>query len=302
MSNKINDNLFFGYTSGIFINSFSPNLIKARILHGDHFMQYEKDFNDHSYRCDNFKKKHDGLHVLFSGCSVTFGDGLEKDETWSWNVYEEIKKTSRVSGYFNLAHPGSSISANIIRLFKYFSEFGNPDILFFNMPDVERFLSVGFNNSSTSIDVGDSLLAHQIGLKEDSPGYVEVSKESLFFGQSMTFELYSMLEAYCKAAGIRLISFSWTKARPSIFDKDRKTTYTMLKDFETYHNLDDSYELPRYIHKYIEANLNGVDIESSDVPYLIARDGDHPGIIQNKFFADTALKILDGSNYRWIEE
>ena len=48
---------------------------------------YIKELNSSWFRCDDFKDKHEGVHVLFSGDSVTFGVGLTIVETWADLVY-----------------------------------------------------------------------------------------------------------------------------------------------------------------------------------------------------------------------
>ena len=76
--------------------------------------------NSDGFRSDEFSNNHDGLHIIFSGDSNTFGMGLEKEEIWSYLTYQEISKNVKTSGYFNLGSPGSSIMTCILNIFKYF--------------------------------------------------------------------------------------------------------------------------------------------------------------------------------------
>lgn len=38
--------------------------------------EIEYSLNSSGQRCDEFKKTHEGKHILFAGCSITFGEGL----------------------------------------------------------------------------------------------------------------------------------------------------------------------------------------------------------------------------------
>ena len=56
----------------------------------------EYKINSHGYRCDEFTTNHKGKHVLFSGCSNTYGVGLKKEEVWAYKVYNKINKTEEI--------------------------------------------------------------------------------------------------------------------------------------------------------------------------------------------------------------
>ena len=94
--------------------------------------------NQYGHRCDNFLNIHNGLHVLFSGCSITFGEGLPLDRTWAYYLYKKIKKENSLSGYYNLSYTGGGIDTIINNLFRYCGQFKNPDIIFILMPNIER--------------------------------------------------------------------------------------------------------------------------------------------------------------------
>ena len=150
-SNKFADDFF----KNIFLFNFSvpylnKNIIfsKKLVSHIPNFEDWEKapfngqnnrfkktnieikknEINSLNFRSDNFIKTHEGLHIVFSGCSNTWGTGLNK-----------ILKENPCSGYFNLGILGTSVASQIINLFKYFKEYGNPDIIFINFPDLLRF-------------------------------------------------------------------------------------------------------------------------------------------------------------------
>ena len=62
--------------------------------------------NSLGYRCPEFSPLPDGgKNVVVLGCSHTFGEGLEENETWVSQVAKDPNKTLR---WWNLGQPGSS--------------------------------------------------------------------------------------------------------------------------------------------------------------------------------------------------
>lgn len=62
--------------------------------------------NSYGYRCPEFRPLPDGgKNVVVLGCSHTFGEGLEEEETWVSQVAKESNKTLR---WWNLARPGGN--------------------------------------------------------------------------------------------------------------------------------------------------------------------------------------------------
>lgn len=97
--------------------------------------------NSLGYRSDQFfrhEKDTDQRHILFAGCSFTFGQGLYLDSTWPKIIYDRISKDQEVSGFFNLGTPGVT-NLQIVRLvYEYIKEFGVPGTVFILLPDVIR--------------------------------------------------------------------------------------------------------------------------------------------------------------------
>jgi hypothetical protein len=98
----------------------------------------EYRYNENWFRSDNFKKDHDGLHILYSGCSCTEGLGENIERTWTHILNEKIKKDYRISGYFNLGKGGNGWHKTITNYLVYEKEFGTPDIFFILMPNILR--------------------------------------------------------------------------------------------------------------------------------------------------------------------
>jgi hypothetical protein len=62
--------------------------------------------NSLGYRCPEFRPLPDGgKNVVVLGCSHTFGEGLEENESWASQVAKQSNKTLR---WWNLGQPGAS--------------------------------------------------------------------------------------------------------------------------------------------------------------------------------------------------
>jgi len=201
------------------------------------------EINDFYYRSDSFKKNHEGVHVLFSGCSNTTGLGLYKEEMWSSLVLEKINNNS---GYFNLSIPGTSIINQIADIFKYFNTYGNPQIIFFNMPNLHRFYYY----------------------KKDILRHGHYNKQALPVMKILIFQYYLMLEQYCKTNNIQLYSFSWNKQAEDFISSHFK---------ETFYPIDED-DILNFIYEHKEKTKNPFSIT--------ARDNSHPGVAYNLYWAD----------------
>lgn len=153
--------------------------------------------NSHGLRSDEFSKRHSGKHIVFAGCSFTFGDGLPLEYTWPHKVYTEIKKRERVSGYYNISQSGASGNWILIQALKYVRDYGCPDVMFINLPEVTR----------------------ELGYQENS----ELSQE-------VTQNLYSILQGLVTLSGGRVIAFSWDEHVNNSFKGKDFYRYSSQKD------------------------------------------------------------------------
>lgn len=195
------------------IQSFTKNLVLTENLKEDGSEYFKK--NSLGFRCDEFKKTHNEKHILFSGCSSTYGVGLKKEEVWSYKTYNEIKKLIDCSGYFNIAIGGNSIYRIILDIFKYCNNFGNPDIIFINLPDQYRFFDFDY--------------------KEKEYKQIKYNDKKFFnFIKLLNYDIYTMLEQYCNSNNIKLFSFSW-----SILDDDSTNEVFKNYNFETFYYINE---------------------------------------------------------------
>lgn len=224
------------------------------------------------YRCDDFKKEHDGKHIVFLGDSFAAGDSLEKEDTWCYKVYKKISEIEKTSGYFNLGSSGAAISECVDQLFKYCFHYSNPDVVFFITTEFHRENRYAIDNLERV--------------------------------ESFVHRNYLYLEQYCRSNNIQLYSFSWAKSIGELSPRPKGDTYisidgnvherpswtwlgsnqesdyakNILLQFETFYDYQKDYA----IRKVFEFDSKTKTKEKS----LWAADGSHPGTSFHDFYAD----------------
>jgi hypothetical protein len=216
----------------------------------------KEELNSLNFRSDEFTKNHEGLHVVFSGCSNTWGTGLFENEIWANKVYNLISKQEKCSGYFNLAILGSSLQSQIFNLFKYFKEYGNPNVIFINFPDLLR----SFMYDQETNGFYDAI-------------YKKNSKEIL---NLISFQYYFMLDQYCKSNNIKLYSFSWIESKYVSYTD--KIIEVPLDSFDSYFKIN-SKEIFSYLNEQKSTDKKNKFLE-------IARDDEHPGIAFHDYWSN----------------
>ena len=118
------------------------HIVKAlrheHITPGRESWDVEYKFNSDLFRSDHFKKEHDGLHIVFSGCSSTEGVGIKQEHTWAYNIYNELSKTKKIDGYYNLGQSNTGYHQIIGNFLTYVEKYGKPDYLFVLLPNIQR--------------------------------------------------------------------------------------------------------------------------------------------------------------------
>lgn len=220
-----------------------PLLIQSKDIIGPYLNQDLSLIIDHNYVSDKFIDKHEGKHILFAGCSITVGCGLNTvKKTWAYRLYENIKKENKCSGFFNASLSGASAMDIIINILKYIAKYGNPDYIFIMFPNYGRdFLS--FKN--------DKIIKNYL------------------------FNFYYILEEICKNNNIILRTTGWSdivegvthyfELLPKGFDEDVINMFN--KSFNTYFNIDKN--------RFAENTfwyINNIDSSLS----IIGNDNSHP--------------------------
>lgn len=218
--------------------------------------------NKNHLRSDDFKKKHDGLHILFAGCSVTAGEGLPLDYTWSKIVYNKIKEESNVSGYYNIAQPGASPIDIVEQIITYTGEFGNPDIIFVNFPDIDREKN------------------YHKGMDTSHEEMTRIATGMQIYGY------YSRLVNICKMNRIKLIAFTWDDISKPTRNLDLRREFEGFGHFRkedaerflfNFKNSNPGHPLEEYF--YVALDTNG----SPEVG--------HPGVAYHSLYADLAYNM-----------
>lgn len=220
----------------------------------DNRISYE--INSDGHRSDNFTNIHSGKHFLFSGCSITFGEGLPFKKNWSGYLYEEISKINQVSGYFNLSYPAGSVEIIINNIYKYCDKYGKPDTIFMFLPE--------FSRKNIWTDLGYAVFL------PDSQNFYSLYRSK----EDNTYYMYNMiknLERFCNNSGIRLIWSCWS-------EQDSQTCSEL--DFSNYMHI--SYEK-------IQDSITNFN-ESSDPYFYTARDRSHPGLAFSNGISNIFLK------------
>lgn len=211
----------------------------------------ETRVNSLRYRSDEFTHDHDGLHILFAGCSNTFGDGLEEDETWAKILYNKISKKEKVSGFFNIGTPGYGITSIINDIFKYSYNFGKPDVIFINFPTSRRFYWYRKKDKA--------FFYHNMNEPEKK------TKEIWEIIPLIEYQYLFMLEQFCKAGNIKLIYGTW----------DRRSLFSMYDNLHCFTDINNDECITNYIIDNPNNPLN-----------MNARDGRHYGLAFHHAWAE----------------
>lgn len=200
-------------------------------------------FNNYGHRSDDFVKNEKKYNILFSGCSVTFGESLPYQQNWSGKLYKKIKNIKDVGNYNNLSFLGGSSEFIIFNIFLYFKEFGNPNVIFLLLPDSSR--RVTWNDGSKNYE-----------------NYVNAQENENGIKMSLLRSLYhvTMLEQYCLSNNIKLFWSSWN-------EED-------CNNFYNHYNFNNFIYLSNY--KVLDNSKN--NDEKNSLYYMIGRDGVHPGL------------------------
>jgi hypothetical protein len=217
------------------------------------FFGNEKEINSKNFRSNEFIKDHKSKHILFSGCSVTSGVGLLEEEIWSKKVYNKILEKEECSGYFNIAISATGVCDQVSNMFKYFNIYGNPDVIFFMMPDNGRFY------------------AYDKEFKKVRNAFVEDEDRNLIL--FLYKQYYMMLESYCKTNNIDLFSFTYINELQENFKKYFKTFYEIDKN-----------KMIDFVFDYIENNKKNQYLEK-------ARDNEHFGIAYHEYWSNFIYEI-----------
>jgi hypothetical protein len=194
--------------------------------------------NSYGFTSDPFKKQHDSKHILFAGCSYTHGSGMTLEEIWAYNVYKKICEEEKISGFFNIGFPNTSIHEQSFMILKYFEKFGHPEILFWLMPPTSR----GYSNFASNDLIQMPKSSSRNGNIDSAINemYTEVTKKKhpsyhIDLNELANYIAYYQVYSYCKTNNIKIYSFTWQAMKKEIDEKSLFFDFSKIKQFKTFH-------------------------------------------------------------------
>lgn len=243
-------------------------------------------FNDFGQRCDDFKKDHDGLHVLYAGCSFTYAEGVPIERSWSGLVHDYINKNiATTSGYFNVGKGGANFRVMENQILGYMRYSGKPDIIFVNLPELGR-----------------ENVEHMITLKvisDEEEGTSRLSQEYLVTIPRLQERLENF-STFCEMLGIKLIIGCWTMNTDNFEYLSKK--YGNPFDSKLLDVVDVSANTMTLSAKHdmgykkfeidLVKELTLTDDPLSNIIY-VALDDSHPGLLGHRIMAEHFINKLN---------
>lgn len=254
----------------IFYKAISENLIKEN----DRSVEYL--YNDDFFRSDNFINQHEGLHILFSGCSESEGVGDNIEHAWTKILYDKISKEIKCSGFFNLSRSGWGWSKIVTNALIYFEKYGYPELYFILLPNHQRMYK--FFKEGALNDEGDKIGHWQYLQSYPSEYYAKIKPNNTNFSHETEYKenfmnffiSWKLFNKICKDNGVKLIFATW--------DEQDSLNIEHLKMFDNFLEMDARHLCEPFIKRYYEKN-------NKTIYDLKKRDG-HSGRIIHNFWAD----------------
>lgn len=234
------------------------------------------------------------VDFVFTGCSQTFGIGLEEKFIWGKDIATKNNWT-----YNNLGVPGDSVFNIIFSLFKYFNQYGNPKHLICLFPDFSRtrvYLDDIIHNVNGKINQFFSISHNpfdefvETKNKKNNSGLLKRNKyiklpthpeNILSYPNELYFNLtyIKILEQYCKSNNINFAWSTWTNINEE-------------KDF--------LFEIFEYFLK-IEIigldELNCHEENKNNLYFDMAYDNTHLGIHANLHISENFMKVINDNTW-----
>lgn len=272
---KIDRDAIYNYVYNM--NEILFNPIKNK--HSNYKKHYNekqwREFNNLEYRCDEFKKEHDGKHILFMGCSETQGSNHGLDEAWAYILYTKIAKDEKLSGYFNISQTGHGIPFQILTMMQYIDNYGKPDEIIFLTPDGTRSFIMYDNRKNGTYQLSPVNMAYCID--ENIENFTENELLNVNFNSIL---LMKFLESFCKQSKIELIWSTYNSDFSYIIEKMNFNNYFSLNIEKFNKNLLNEFD------KYAD--------KSKSIEYNLLKSDGHKGLVFHNYWAE---KFYDKRKY-----
>jgi hypothetical protein len=255
-------------------------------------------YNNEYFRSDDFTNVHDGLHVLFAGCSESEGVGHNIEHAWTHKLYTELKKTNKLSGFYSIARAGYGWQKIISNFLIYVEKYGFPQYFFVLMPNIGReyrYINNYTKDGQTSSHYryfqlypskyeynDDSNLYSVDGSLHQPKHKIEQNNNVIFVEDYMKslidFNIsWKLFEKFCESNNTKIIWSTWNGTDENNFIKSGITS-------NYFGMMDSEYDI-------IIKELSSKKLQKYD---LVLRDG-HKGTIVKEYWAK---RFLDEINKR----
>lgn len=213
--------------------------------------------NKNGFNSEEFNNVAD---IVFLGCSNTYGQGVEKGNSWADIFSKKLNLTNH-----NLAAPALSTSQTINNFFSYVSKFGNPKIVCAIFPEFNRMRFSSDANHMYS-KYYEKRFPEKVGkyeiIRYPLFDFFEFENEQKYFklpliaeevipkqtGIDISIQYIKMLELYCNSNNIKLLWGTWYKFQNDwIVDNLNRTGFKNFIDIEpnSWHTRqeDDDYDI-----------------------------------------------------------
>jgi hypothetical protein len=189
--------------------------------------------NSNGFRSDEFIKTHEGRHIVFAGCSETYGRGGDIEESWAHMVYSSISKSTQTSGFFNLGTPGAGFKEILCTVIDYCNSYAKPNDIFILMPNLERYIWYvdtfldKENNGYYGVCIDDENYGRMTGSNNKT---VDLRKSSYSNDKEEFANFIIMMkifEEFCQSSEINLFWGTWDT--DNMFGKELKDNLFNLK-------------------------------------------------------------------------
>jgi hypothetical protein len=235
---------------------------------------YKLNYN--GFRSQHFKElNNNDINILYAGCSFTFGEGLPYEFTWTTLLTNKIKdfyKNKNIEAY-NVGYMGSSIHLVIRNVMAFIRNFGKPDYIFINFPDIARNI-----NYCDRLNRYEKVFYSKRHFENKmNPIQLQYTKNFVIEDSILlAVDLINMLEDYCESNNIKLIWTTWFYSLVPMYES---------LNFKYFMTPDTTFQTHRLSETITEKNPYYKNI--NNLPYWeIARDKNHPGTAWTTHISD----------------
>lgn len=171
-------------------------------------------FNSLGFRCDEFDKNDKRTKILFLGCSFTEGEGVRKEDTWSWKFKTQYEShTNQEIGYYILAAAGWGADRIIRSLYLLINDYGFvPDYVVFLSPPAlrEDFYANDFDFSEFARPYG--ALPKRTMYDDPACRLFETHRNNMVRQKNLLFKYQTqiiLLNTICKLHSIKYVWGYW---------------------------------------------------------------------------------------------